>query len=141
VKNKGTMIALLVVVFLATAGGSFWLGTYYETQNRMSRIRQFSNGMAPGQGQQRTAGQQGENGARRQGSMPITGKVDKVTSDTITITTRFGSQKINLTSKTAVNKAATGNFDDIKQGSQIFVTANGDSGEQIEAKSVQILSP
>lgn len=140
-KSKGTMIVLLVIAFLIIAGGSFWFGTYYETQNRTNRMRQFSNGMTPGQWPQRTGGQQGENGVRRQGSMPITGKVDKVTSDTITITTRFGSQKINLIPKTVVNKATTGNLDDIKQGSQIFVTANGDSGGQIEAKSIQILSP
>jgi hypothetical protein len=139
VKSKGVKIAVLAIAFVVVAGGSFWLGTYYETQSRMSRMRQFA-GMAPGQGQQRMGGQQGELGARQQGPGFVTGKVDKVTTDTITITTRSGSQKITLTSKTAVTKAAKGEIGDIKPGSQIMVRGEGDPGEKIEAESIQILS-
>lgn len=139
-RSKGVLAATLLVAFLAIAGGSFWLGTYYEAQSRMSRMRQFG-GMSPGQGQQRPGEPQRQFGTRQQGPAAITGKVDKVTTDTITITTRFGSQKITLTSKTTVNKATKGDSNDIKPGSQILVTGEGDPGEKIEAESIQILSP
>lgn len=138
-KSKGVLVAILAVAFLAVAGGSFWLGTYYETQSLMSRMRQFG-GRGTGQWQQMMGEQHGEPGARQQGPGFVTGKVDKVTPDTITITTRLGSQKISLTSKTAVTKAAKGDLKDIKPGSQIMVRGEGDPGEKIEAESVQILS-
>lgn len=139
-KSKGVMAAILAIAFLAVAGGSFWFGTYYEAQSRMSRMRQFA-GMTPGQFQQRMGGQQGGTSARQQGPGFVTGKVDKVTTDTITITTRTGSQKITLTSKTAVTKATKGDFEDIKPGSQVMVRGEGNPGEKIEAESIQILSP
>lgn len=133
------MIALLVIAFLATAGGSFWLGTYYEAQNRVNRMRQFA-GMSPEQRQQMAGGRQGNSGLRPQNNGLITGKVDKVTPDTITITTRFGSQKINLTSETVVDKPVKGDINDIKKGSQIFVKGERDKEDKVEAEVIQIIS-
>lgn len=97
--------------------------------------------MGQGQFQQRFGGAQGNSGARPQGPGFVTGKVDKVTTNTITITTRSGSQKITLTSKTSLTKATKGDIGDIKKGSQIMVRGEGDPGEKIEAESIQILSP
>ena len=135
-KSKGLKAAVLVIAFLVVAGGSFWLGTYYETQTRM---RQFA-GMGQGQFQQRFGDAQGNSGQRPQGPGFVTGKVDKVTADTITITTRTGSQKITLTAKTTVTKAGMGDIADIKEGSQIMVRGEGNPGEKFEAESIQLLS-
>lgn len=139
-KSKGVIVVILLIGFLAVAGGSFWLGTYYQAQSRISRMRQFS-GMTPEQFRQRQGEQQRQPGTRQQGPALLTGKVDKVAPDTLTITSRFGSQKINLTPETNINKAIKGDFEDIKVGSQIIVSGEGDPREKIEAESIQILSP
>jgi hypothetical protein len=127
------LIAVLLIAFLAVAGRSFWLGTYYEAQSGINRMRQFYGG--GNQGQLR-----GMPGGQQQGSMGVTGKVDEVTSDTITMTTRFGSQKITFSSKTAVNKPSPGSIDDIKQGTEILVQGERDSEGKIQAKTIQIIS-
>ena len=48
-KSKGALVAILIIAFIAVAGGSFWLGTYYEEQSRISQMRQFaaSGGQSP----------------------------------------------------------------------------------------------
>lgn len=139
-KSKSMLATILVVAFVVVAGGSFWLGTYYQEQNRMNQMRQFAGG-----GQSQPPGMPGDNqqgmpGRNQQGSTGTTGKVDKVDSDSITITTRFGSQKIEISSDVTVNKPSSGNISDIEKGTEILAQGKRDSEDKIQAKVIQIIS-
>jgi|GEM_PF-6681253 len=139
-KSKAVLVSLLVLGFLAVGAGSFWLGTYYERQVVSNRMRQFAGG---GQGQPPnvTDGDQPEMpGGQPAGEMGISGKVDKIDDDTITITARMGSQKIEISSDLEVNKSASGNIDDIKKGTEIFVQGERDDDGNIKAETIQIIS-
>ncbi len=139
-KSKGALILILVVAFMLVAGGSFWLGTYYEEQSRISQMRQFatSGGQSPPPGM---GGGQHQGMPNRQagGPMGITGKVDKADSSNITITTRMGSQKIEITSDLKVNKPSSGSIDDIEKGTEIMVQGERNKDGKIEAESIYII--
>ena len=133
---------------MVVAGGSFWGGTYYAEWNRRNQMQQFfqsggqgqppgmSNGQAPGMSGNN---QQGGPGGQLRGEMGITGKVDRVDGESITITTRMGSQKITLTSDAKVNKPSSGSLDDIKKGTEIFVQGKRDTDGEMEAKTIIII--
>lgn len=141
-KSKGVLIAVLVVAFVAVAGGSFWLGAYYENQTRASRMRQFIGSGNQGQlpGMPPGGDQAGMPNGQPRGQMGITGKVDRVEANTITITTRFGSQKITFSSDVGVNKPSSGSIDDVKKGAEILVEGERDSDGKIQAEKIQIIS-
>ncbi len=156
-KSKGMSVLVLVVAFVVVAGGSFWLGTYYQQWSRTNQMRQFiagggqgqppgmSDGQFPGtsgNNQQGTSGnnQQGMPGGQPNGEMGISGKVDKVDSNIITITTPMGSQKIEVSSDAKVSKPASGSLDDIKKGVQIFVQGKRDSNGKMQVDALQIIS-
>jgi len=72
--------------------------------------------------------------------MGISGKVDKIDDDTITITARMGSQKIEISSDSKVNKSASGSIDDIKKGTEIYVQGERDDDGNFKAETIQIIS-
>lgn len=131
-KSRGMLVAVLAIAFLVVAGGSFWLGTYYAAQSRINRMRQFT-GMGAEQPQRMMEREQ-------QGPVSITGKVDKVASGTITMTTPRGSQKITFSSDVVVNKPSSGSIGDIEKGTEILIEGERDSEGKIQAKVIQIIS-
>lgn len=142
VKNPFLWLAAIVAALLLVAG-SFWAGTYYETQVRATRFRGFAN-MTPEQRQQamRQSGQPGVGSqAQRQGSAALTGKVDKVADNKITITTPVGSLKVLLSSSTSVSKATSAKLGDIAKGAEILVQGKRDEEGNIEASKVIVTTP
>jgi len=139
VKSKGALVAILVVAFIVVAGGSFWLGIYYQEQGRMNQTRQFRSDQGSPLGMP-GGNQQGMPDRQAGGPMGITGKVDKVDSNNIIITTRMGSQKIEISSDVIVNKPSSGKIDDIKKGKEILVQGERDKDGKIEAESIYIIS-
>lgn len=141
-KSKKMLVSVLVVAFLAVVGGSFWLGTYYQEQSRISQIRQFVAGGGQGQstGMQGDSQQGGPSG-QPDGEMGITGKVDKIDSTNITITARMGSQKIEISPDVTVNKPSSGSIEDIKKGTEVLVQGERDSDGKIKAEKIQIVTP
>jgi hypothetical protein len=140
VKSKGALAAILVVAFLAVAGGSFWLGTYYQEQSRTAQMRQFFGGGGQGRPPGTPGGnQQGMANRQQAGPMGINGRVDKVDSNSITITTRMGSQKIEVSSGVKVNKSSPGGIDDIEKGNEIFIQGERKSDGKIQAETIQII--
>ena len=142
-KNKGMMITVVSIAFIAIAAGSFWAGTYYQNQKMINQFRQFS-GMRPNQqtgGMNPEQHQPGMMGGGLQGLMGLTGKVDSITPDSITMTTRMGSQKIEITTDIKVNKSASGSISDIDQGMEILVQGERDEEGRIQAESIQIITP
>jgi len=140
-KSKTVLVSVLVTGFLAVAAGSFWLGTYYERQTAVNRMRQFAGGAQQGQPPGMSDGnQQDMPGGQPDGEMGISGKVDKIDNNTITITARMGSQKIEISSDLKVNKSASGSIDDIKKGAEIFVQGERDDDGTIKAETIQIIS-
>jgi len=141
--KKPLLWLVAIVAVLLLMGGSFWAGTYYETQTRATRFGGFAN-MTPEQRQQAMqqfrqpgAGSQ----AQRQGSATLTGRVDKVTDDTITITTQVGSLKVLSSNSTLVSKTTSAKLGDVAKGAEILVQGKRDKDGNIEASKVIIISP
>lgn len=152
-KNSTWKALIAVFVLVAVALGSFELGVYYQRTQRARLFSQFGGGGISGgfgdrgQMQSGAGGQQRMNGMpqggfqNNRGSMYISGKVDVVRDDSITITTRFGSQKILLTSKTKVGKTMNASIKDIKAGSQIIIGGAGDPGKGLSAQNIYVVIP
>lgn len=139
-KSKTLLVSLLAVGFLAVAAGLFWLGTYYERQVASNQMRQFAGGDQDQPQGMSDGNQQDMPGGQQNGEMGINGTVDKIDDNTIIITARMGSQKIEISSDLKVNKSASGNIDDIKKGAEIFVQGERDSDGKIKAETIQIIS-
>lgn len=140
--KKPLLWLVAIVAALLLVAGSFWAGTYYETQVRATRFRGFAN-MTPQQRQQamQQSGQPGVGSqAQRQGSAALTGKVDKVTDDTITITTPVGSLKVLLSSSTSVSKTTSAKSSDVAKGAEILVQGKRDEEGNIEASKIIIIT-
>ena len=142
--KKPLLWLVAIVAVLLLMGGSFWAGTYYETQTRATRFGGFAN-MTPEQRQQamQQSGRMPGFGsqAQRQGSATLTGRVDKVTDDTITITTQVGSLKVLSSNSTLVSKTTSAKLGDVAKGAEILVQGKRDKDGNIEASKVIIISP
>lgn len=138
-KNKGIIFVFLIVAFIVVSGGSFWLGMKYQEQ-RFQSMRAGFRSMFPGQGGQTEtpAGIPQGLGRDEQGPVTLMGKVDKVDSESITMTTRFGSQKVSLTSKVAVMKPDPISLDELKVGAEVIIQGERDNQGNVEAKEILI---
>ncbi len=142
-KSKGMLAVILIVAFLAVAGGSFWLGMKYQEQSFINQMRQRFGNRVEGFQQRMPGmfgGEQPGAGRNQVGQANIVGKVDKVSGDTITMTTRMGSIKIKIPANVVVKKAGLGSLDDIKAGAKVLVEGEHDKDGNIEAREIMIIS-
>ncbi|MDP1809494.1 MAG: DUF5666 domain-containing protein [Actinomycetota bacterium] len=133
-----TMIAAFVVI----AAAAFWGGTYYQRQQSFGD-RQF--GMMGGSGQGQRFGGSGAgapglgnrgpgNGPR--GSRTLSGRLDRVDGNKLTLTTMVGSVKVTLDKAAKVKLAKAAASTDLKVGSQVIIQGSMGQDGQMTAKSV-----
>jgi|Deesub1362A_J573_1020465.scaffolds.fasta_scaffold02776_8 hypothetical protein len=141
-ENKGMWAIIMVVLLLVVGSASFWLGMKYQQQRFINQVRQRFGSALPGQGifGQGAQNAQGVPQGGGRGSPILTAKVDKVNEDVITITTRFGSQKISLSSEVEVQKPASATFSDLKVGSQVIVVGERDDKGNFKASKIIVTS-
>lgn len=121
------VLAIAAVVIAAVA---FWGGTYYQNQQATNRAAAFRSQFGGG-GQ---GGNPGQNG--QPASAVLNGKIDKIDNNEITMTTRAGSQKVTVDSKTKVNITTQSTLDMIKAGDTVFISGVRQSDNSINATSV-----
>lgn len=128
----------LTLAFLIVAGGSFWLGLKYQQQKFTALRAQFGQGpMRMKQGFRASEAPEGET-PNRTGEMIISGKVDNVEEGVITMTTRFGSQKIELSSGVNIEKLQKGSLTDISEGVEILARGERKDDNTLEAREILV---
>jgi hypothetical protein len=92
-------------------------------------------------GAQGNAGGGAAGNAAALGARSTMGRVTAVNGQTVTIETRQGSQKIQLTSGSTVNKLTTGSSGDIQEGSTIVASGTRKDDGSFDATSVSQVPP
>lgn len=131
------VIYRLTLVLLVTAGGSFWLGMKYQ-QLLLARRPGFGGGPIGNTqvGQPPVIFAQGVP-ARADQAM-VSGRVDKVEEGVITLTTRFGSQKISYSSGVKVEKTQAADLSEVEEGTEILVQGERKGENVFEAKEILV---
>ncbi len=143
--NKNVILALSLGAALVLSAASFWAGSYYQ-RTRFFAARQFG---FPGGGQGRRfnfpgggrPGMRMPDGGSRAGGGPrgervMTGRLDKIDEDKLTLPTQFGSVKITLAKGAKIKSAKKAALDDLKVGHQLIIQSTMDSAGAMTAKSV-----
>lgn len=148
---KNIVIAIVVVV---VGAASFWGGGYYQEQKIRANPRLLfgqggpGGGLGGGQsGQGRFGGMrgggtgggfqpQGGPDGQHRGAPILSGRLDKIEDDELTMTTRFGSVKIKLDADTEFSRAAKSDAQELEEKEDVFIETEADDEGNLTAKSV-----
>lgn len=145
--KKIFMIVGVIIVAALIAGGSFWGGMAYQS-NQTSQIRtsfanargQADQGQFPGNGTGLPAG-----GAAN-GQFPggfgggTIGMVKSVDGNVLTISTAQDVTTVNLSDSTQIEKSGNGSTADLQPGTRVTVSGQTDSNGSITANRITILN-
>jgi hypothetical protein len=131
---KQHMMAVVLIVAVASAGGGFFAGTKYQ---QSKRGQFFMQGGSPTQG--RMGSPMGNGTGMRGGFRPVTGEVLKTDGTSMTVKLSDGSSKIILlTEKTEINTATKGTANDLVTGTKVAVFGSENTDGSVTAQNVQI---
>ncbi len=85
----------------------------------------------------RQSGAGGNTGALRQ--MRLSGKVQAVEGQTLTIATATGTSKVTLTTATGVQRSVPGSLADLHEGQSVLVLGEAAADGAVAARSIQII--
>lgn len=136
---------IIVVVILVVGAVSFWGGTYYQRQsfgvnrrgfNGQGGQRGFGGGNPGGGGfgGQRGAGNNGD--AQRRGTPIISGRLDKITDDELTLTTQRGTVKVATDGKAVVKNAEKVDAKDLETKKDVLIEVEIDEDGEMTAKTI-----
>ena len=138
--SKSVNIVAGIFVALVFGGGGFYGGMTYQKSQMPAFAQnggQFGAGGGPGQGMP-GAGMRGVAGANGQ-SRPVAGEIIEQDDNSITVKLPDGSSKIvMLSSKTEINKAASGVVGDLKKGEQVMAIGTEGSDGTLVAETVSL---
>ena len=138
--SKPVNIVVVIVAALVFGGGGFYGGMTYQKSQLPAFAQnggQFGAGGGPGQGMP-GAGMRGAIGGDGQ-SMPVAGEIIEQDDNSITVKLPDGSTKIvMLSSKTKINKSASGVVGDLKKGEQIMAIGTESSDGTLVAETVSL---
>jgi hypothetical protein len=140
--KKMLVILIIGVLFLATAGGSFYGGMLFQqSQAADIQARFFADrGGAPGG----FVGGQGGNfpgaggGAGNLAGGATVGEIKSIDGDVLTLSTPQSEIKVTLTDTTLIQKTVAGAASDLQVGERITVRGERDSSGNVTATSIQI---
>ena len=143
--------AIIVVVVLVVGAAAFWGGGYYREQKIRANPRllfgqgdqggpgggfggrQGGPGGSFGGGQSRG---QGGPGGFRGGAPVLSGTLDEVTDDELTLTTNFGSVTVKIGDKTKFKQAEETDSKDLKEKEEVIIEGERDDDGNLTAKAV-----
>ena len=146
--------AIIVVVVLVVGAAAFWGGGYYQEQKIRANPRLlFSQGGMGGPGGAfggsqgrpggpgggfRGSGQGGPGGAGgfRGGAPVLSGTLDQVTDDELTLTTDFGSVTVKIDGDTKFKQAEKADAKDLKEKEEVLIEGERDDDGNLIAKAV-----
>ncbi|HCH00176.1 MAG TPA: hypothetical protein DE036_10560 [Actinobacteria bacterium] len=138
--SKPVNIVAVIVTALVFGGGGFYGGMTYQKSQTPAFAQnggQFGAGRGPGQGVP-GAGMRGAVGGDGQ-SRPVAGEIIEQDDNSITVKLPDGSSKIvMLSSKTKINKSASGVVSDLKKGEQVMALGTEGSDGTLVAETVSL---
>ncbi|HEB12344.1 MAG TPA: hypothetical protein ENI11_01545 [Actinobacteria bacterium] len=137
---------VIVVVVVVVAAVSFWGGTYYQRQQFGAGRRSFIGQGGPGGGfgggnpGGRHFGGSGSarnapNGQQR-GTPIISGRLDKITDDELTLTTQRGTLKVATDDKVIVKHAEKVDDKDLETKKDVLIEVEFDDDGEMTAKTI-----
>jgi hypothetical protein len=143
--NRAVKIILAVVVILAVAGGSFYVGTVYARNQIQSQFAARAGGFPGAGGANGQPGAfvfqgDGPNGQRgnQQGGMTF-GTIEQIGDGTLTIKDQNGKEtQVKVTDTTLIEKNASVSLSDLTEGETVIVSGSPAADGSITARSVQV---
>jgi len=128
---KNTIITAVIVSLLIGGAAGFFGGVQYQKSQR--------GNFAFTAGQGRQAGQFSFRNGGPGGVRPVVGQIISSDATSMTVKSPDGSSKIVLlSSKTSINKAATGSVADLKAGEQVAAFGSQNADGSLTAQSIQL---
>ncbi len=135
---------VIIVVVLVVGAVSFWGGTYYQRQSFGANRRGFIGQGGPrgfgggnpggGFGGQRGAGNNGD--TQRRGTPIISGRLDKIGDDELTLTTQRGTVKVAIDGKAVVKNAEKVDAKDLETKKDVLIEVEIDEDGEMTAKTI-----
>ena len=135
---------VIIIVVLVVGAVSFWGGTYYQRQsfgaNRRGFIGQggqhgFGGGNPGGGfGGQRGAGNNGD--TQRRGTPIMSGRLDKIGDDELTLTKQRGTVKVAIDGKAVVKNAEKVDAKDLETKKDVLIEVEIDEDGEMTAKTI-----
>lgn len=136
---------VIVVVVLAVGAVSFWGGAYYQRQSFGANRRGFIGQGGPSggfRGGNSSDGHFGPGGARnapngqQRGTPIISGRLDKITDDELTLTTQRGTLKVATDGKAVVKQAEKADAKDLVTKEDVLIEVEFDDDGEMTAKTI-----
>ena len=145
--KKILMIVGVIIVAALIAGGSFWGGMAYQS-NQASQIRtNFTNARGQANLGQLPGTETGlPAGGAANGQFPggfgggTIGTVKSIDGNVLTISTAQDVTTVNLSDSTQIEKSDTGSTADLQPGTRVTVSGQTDSSGSITANRITILN-
>lgn len=135
-KSSTTIIALVVVVGLASFIGGMKFEAYKSAKNRSPLMGQFQGQRPAGSGQF-AAGRTGNR--MMAGTRPVSGEILSSDEKSITVKMMDGSSKIVILSeKTSINKATEASKTDLVAGIRVNVFGTENADGSVTATNIQL---
>ncbi len=150
--------AIIVVVVLVVGAAAFWGGGYYREQKIRANPRLLfgqggqggsggfggrqggpggpGGGFFRGGGQDHDQGGPGGGGGFRGGAPVLSGTLDEVTDDELTLTTNFGSVTVKIDDKTKFKQAEETDSENLKEKEEVLIEGERDDDGNLTAKVV-----
>ncbi len=135
---------VIIIVVLVVGAVSFWGGTYYQRQSFGANRRGFIGQGGPrgfgggnpggGFGGQRGAGNNGD--TQRRGTPIISGRLDKIGDDELTLTTQRGTVKVTIDGKAVVKNAEKVDAKDLETKKDVLIEVEIDEDGEMTAKTI-----
>lgn len=131
--TRGLAILVGVIILVGAGLGIGVAALRPETGNSAGQVSQESQAAAslPGQGSRFGGGATGD-------SLMVTGVVEDVSQDSLSVRTQQGTAKVNLKANTSVRKTVTASLAEVAPGETAMVTGQRNADGTVAAASVQL---
>ena len=136
---------VIVVVVLVVGAASFWGGAFYQRQsfgaNRRGFIGQGGNpgGFRGGPGDGHFGGPRSARNApngQQRGTPIISGRLDKISDDELTLTTQRGTAKVTIDGKAVIKQAEKADVKDLETKKDVLIEVEFDDNGEMTAKTI-----
>jgi hypothetical protein len=127
-----------IVALIVVAAAGFYSGQFIGVRTGQQNVAQASQQFFSQRGGNGAGGAGGQGQAGGFAGRGVSGTVESVDGNTITVTTRNGqTEKVQLASNATITKQTSGQLSDITKGAQIVALGQANGGT-FQATSIQI---
>jgi hypothetical protein len=138
--KKILIIVGAILLAALIAGGSFYAGRAYQTNQADQARARFMQDRGMTEGEMPQPGQFPSGGGMGFPGRGTTGVVKTIDGNVITISTAQDVTTVNLTEDTQIEKYAAATITDLQPGVRVMVTGQQDEDGNITASQIQIVN-